>query len=84
MWTARNPVINEEKWVVYTPKLHLGYEACHSGGLQVNFHHVGIFTMHRNLNTREFSLLAAARTESAPLGQAAQLDLSHCTGPSCQ
>lgn len=34
-----------------TPKLHLGYKACHSGGLQINFGHLGIFNVYQNLDT---------------------------------
>lgn len=35
-------------------KLHLGHEACHNGGLRINSDHMGIFKVHRNLDTQPF------------------------------
>lgn len=35
--------------------LHGTYEARYSGGLRINFAHLGTFHVHRNLDTRAFS-----------------------------
>lgn len=37
----------------YVPKLHLGYEAHCSGGLQINLDHLGIFEVRQNLVNKD-------------------------------
>lgn len=47
--------ISKLRWF-YAPKLYLGYEAHHSGGLRINLDLLGIVNLHRNLQIRPFSL----------------------------
>lgn len=42
----------------YVPKVHLGFEVHHSGGLWNNFDPLGIFNVHRKLDTQAFSFFA--------------------------
>lgn len=64
------------------PKLHLGCEVCCSGGLQINFDHLGIFNMQQNLATWAFSLFAFVRktAAAAEIKPASFVSVAQCLG----
>lgn len=60
-FAARTPIAIGCYGQPIKPVMHLGYEACCSGRLQINFVHLGILNVRRNLDTREVSLFASLR-----------------------
>lgn len=53
-----------EFWGFHAPKLHQGCEARCSGGLRINFNHVGTLNMRRNLYAWAFLFLASIKKTS--------------------
>lgn len=56
--------------------LNLCYEARHSGELWIHFDHLGLFNVHRNLDTEEFQFFATTHQKHARYGR----DLTYTFG----